>query len=524
MMERKPRTGARWVPVLLLVACGQNAGTQPPFSGGSGQVAGGSSSGSGNVQGGTQSGGDAGLSGGTSPASGGASQSSGGRTQGGGGTSSAGGPSKGGSSNSNGGGVNASGGVAATGCPRACGPTYDQYFDEKKLATLRVKMSSVPTFSAAGHCKPYTWTSAQVVYESPDSMGNVTLDNVGFRLRGSRTQPVQGFKLDMQVLDTPGAQGKRRFADLNRVNILSNEGDHTHMLQCVGYKALRDFGIPAPRCNLMKVYLNDKFYGVLENVEQVNKGYLRRHFGSNSGSLYGGSMSNDGGMKSGNMCTGGFQDSLAKLVYTDDKFTSYSTQYELTHATAQEAEQNLIPMMKCAATAADADFKTCIADWIDVTEWLKLIAAESVMPELQSFTGYYRNYFMYFKADSTSSHQGRFVIWPWDLDTVLNNDKCSPSSCDPLTSVDSLYRSSRAKMVTRLTTVFRAEYCTQLKSFVSDVFKSSLADDFAKVAEPGMAMDPTDSTSAWQTAVSALSTYIPMRASAAQTSINSICQ
>ena len=113
----------------------------------------------------------------------------------------------------------------------------------------------------------------------------------------------------------------------------------------------------------MKVYLNDKYYGLLENVEQVNKGYLRRHFGTNTGSLYGASLSNDGGTKSGATCSGAFQDSLAKLVYTDDKFSSYTTQYQLTNATASDAEQNLIPMLKCAATTADADFKTCISDW-----------------------------------------------------------------------------------------------------------------------------------------------------------------
>lgn len=411
------------------------------------------------------------------------------------------------------------------GCPRACGPSYEQFFDEKKLATLRVKLPGAPpVFQTSGHCKPFSWVAAQMVYESPDALGNVTLENVGFRWRGSRTQIVQGFKLDLQVLDTPGPAGKRRFADLNRVNILSNEDDHTHILQCVGYKALRDFGVPAPRCNLVKVYLNDQYYGLLENVEQVNRGFLRRHFGTNSGSLYGASMSNDGGTKSGSTCTGAFQDSQARLGYIDDKFSSYMSQYQLTSATAADAEQNLIPMLKCGATANDADFQTCISQWLDVTEWLKVIAAESVMPELQSFVGYYRNYYLYFKADSSSPNQGRFVVWPWDLDTSFNQESCSPSSCDPLTAVDSLYRASRAKLVTRLTTVFRSEYCTQLKAFLADVFKPSLVEELAKTAEPGMANDPTDNTAAWQTAVSALTSYIPTRAAAAQISINTICQ
>lgn len=501
--------------LVLLLACIRQEDVPRQAEAGSPGTTGGMSSGGGDSRGGTTGAGGSVASGGAAATSGDANQPSGGAS------ANLGGAPSGGSSGDTG---NGSGGVATLGCPRACGPTYEQYFDEKKVATLRVKLASVPAFAPEGHCKPFIWTNAQVVYESPDSIGNVTLENVAFRLRGSRPQSVQGFKLDLQALDTQSPLGKRRFADLNRVNILSHEGDVTRLLQCASYKALRDFGVPAPRCNLMKVYLNDKFYGVLPNVEQVNRGFLRRRFGTNSGSLYGGSMSNDGGTRSGGTCVGGFEDSLAKLTYTDDKFSSYATQYQLTHATAQEAEQNLIPMLKCGATQADADFKTCIAEWIDVKEWLKLIAAESVMPELQSFTGFYRNYYLYFKADSTSSHQGRFLVWPWDLDSVLNGDKCSPASCDPLTSVSSLYRSSRAKLVTRLTSVFRTEYCTQLKAFVSEVFKPSLVDDFARVVEPAMATDPTDTIGAWQTAVSALRSYIPTRAAAARTSIDGICR
>lgn len=421
--------------------------------------------------------------------------------------------------------VNASGAGGAAGCPRACGPTYDQFFDLKKLATLRVNLPSAPpAFSAADHCAPFSWTSARMTYESPDGLGNVTLENVGFRHRGSRSQPVQGFKLDLQVLDTPGVAGKRRFADLNRVNILSNEGDHTHILQCVGYRAFSAFGIPAPRCNLLKVYVNDQYYGLLENVEQVNRGFLRRHFGTNTGSLYGASMSNDGGTKSGAACTGVFKDSLAKLEYAGDTFSSYANQYQLTSATAAEAEQNLIPMLKCGASATDAEFQACIGDWLDVSEWLKVIAVESILPEMQSFIGYYRNYYLYFRADASSIHKGRFVVWPWDIDTSMNRGKCSPSSCNVLTSVDPSYIGLRAKLVTRLTTVFRAEYCAHMTSFLATVFKPSLVDELARVAEPGMADDPTDTTTAFQTAVSALSTYVTTQTAVAQASIAANCQ
>jgi hypothetical protein len=480
-------------------------------------------------------------SGSSSGAAAGASQSSGGGSANGGsanGGSANGGSANGGSANggsANGGSAGMPAGGAAAGCPRACGPTTDQLFDTNKLATLRVKIAAADLkgyteatwldalWAKWSHCPPFNYLPAEMTYESPDGVGNVTLQKVGIRLRGSHMRgftQTQGLKLDFQVLDTPGPEGKRRFGDLNRLNILSVETDPSHMVQCLAYKAYRDFGVPSPRCNFMKVYVNGNYYGLLEHVEQVNKGYLRRHFGTNKGSLYGASPS------MGECTTGGFKDSLARLEYSGDTFSSYAAQYQLTSATSAEAEQNLIPMLKCgdATQTSDEAFKTCIADWIDVDEWLKVIAVESVLPELESFIGYYRNYYLYFKADATAPHMGRFVVWPWDLDNSFDRGRCTPSNCDVLTAVDSLYRTQRAKLVQRLTTVFRKQYCSALNSFMSTVYKPTLVSDLAKIVEPGIMNEPTVSTTMWQSAVSALQNHITMRSSSAQTTISAACQ
>ncbi|HKO91880.1 MAG TPA: CotH kinase family protein, partial [Polyangiaceae bacterium] len=241
-------------------------------------------------------------------------------------------------------GASSGGAAGATGCPRACGPTFEQFFDDTKLATLRITIDAadLPGFTEATwldalweqwkHCAPFTWVKSSVQYESPDGLGDITLNDVGMRLRGSMkrgTNQIQGFKLDFQVLDTPAAEGKRRFADLNRVNVLSVESDPSHMIQCLAYKMLRDAGVPAPRCNHLKIYVNGEYYGLMQNVEQVNKGYLRRHFGTSASSLYAGSPSM-GDCPSPNT----FKDSQAMFAYSGDSFASYTSQYQLTHASA----------------------------------------------------------------------------------------------------------------------------------------------------------------------------------------------
>ncbi len=493
---------------------------------------GGSSAGGSSTKGGTNAGG----------ASAGGTTAKGGTSSGGtsvGGTTAKGGTSSGGTSA---GGTSATGGastdLAKSQCAGKQGPSYEQFFDNTKLATLKVTLAAADLNGSGAdqwltalwakrtHCSPYSWFKASFSYESPDGIGNVSCVDVGMRLRGSwpqGTTQTQGFKLDMQVLDKTSTT-HRRFADLNRINILSIEDDPSHLLQCANYKMMRDFGIPTPLCNHLKVYVNNQYYGVLENVEQINKGFARRHFGSGEGSLYGASPS-----ASDCPAPNTFLDSAAKLAYSGDSFSGYTSQYQLlAGTTAADAEKDLIPMLKCGdgtQTADDAKFKTCISEWIDVPEWLKLIAVESIMPETQSFVGYYRNYFLYFKPDSSAPHGGRFVIWPWDLDRSLSHLTCYPTSCDPFTAVDSLYgpRNGRAKLVTRLTTVFKADYCTTLKSFLSTGYKTTVIDNMAKVIETSVSGGDSTPT-AWQAEVTKLHDYINSHATSEQSVINTACQ
>ncbi|HET9956677.1 MAG TPA: CotH kinase family protein [Polyangiaceae bacterium] len=424
-------------------------------------------------------------------------------------------------------------GGAAQVCPPACGPSYEAFFNNNEVATLKVYIEGSDLAGHAAsdwlallktkwkHCRPFdNYVRSRVVYEG--SSGKFELSDVGIRLRGSREQPVRGFKLDFQkLLGTATGDARRRFADLNRVNILSIEDDDSHMVQCLAYKALRDFGVQAPRCNHLRVYVNDQFYGLLESVEEADHGrFLRHHWGTSEGLLVEASPSESD-------C--GFSDGKANLEYEGDTSnTTYAAAYKAERGTQADMEKFLFPMFKCAdkdTTPDDAQFKTCISEWLDVQEWLKVIAFESLTPELESFIGYKRNFYLYFHPDATSPRGGRFLVYPWDLDTAFQRQKCYPSNCDPFKSVSSFLgsRGIRPPLVTRLTTVFKTEYCTAMKAYLNDVFKTSLIDDMAKVVEPAMMGDPHASASVWQAEVSKLRSHIDSQKSAMGALITAAC-
>ncbi len=195
-------------------------------------------------------------------------------------------------------GTTGSGGTQGS-CPPACGPSVTDFYDNSKLATIRITFNQADTgtytpaqwldllWSKWNHCPPFDASDLVRVtfqYESPDGKGNAMLSDVGMRLRGSMRRDynqLQGFKLDFQkLLGTATGAARRRFADNNRLNLLSIESDASHMLQCLAYKTKRDFGLPSPYCNHLKVYVNGTYYGLMESVEEPEIGRFQAHHGS----------------------------------------------------------------------------------------------------------------------------------------------------------------------------------------------------------------------------------------------------
>lgn len=433
-----------------------------------------------------------------------------------------------------------------SGCAQeSCGPDADDFFDESKLATLNITFDAAD-LKAFGYTSDqwldllwgkwkfcnsnYTWIPATIEYESPDHKGDVKMERVGVRLRGSKgrgTNAVQGMKLEFKKLipNPPAGQDDRRFADLNQINLLSVEKDKSIMLQCLSYELMRNFGVPAPRCNHLQVVINGEPYGVMQSVEKTNDGpFLRHHFGDNDGGLYGGSTScvleNPYG---------------ASLDYEGDTFTGeYLKSYEIVRGDVGTVEREMLPMFKCGdatATPDDEEFKACISDWIDVDEWLKVIAGESLISQLESFIGARRNVYMYFLPDAAAPHGGRFKVWGWDYDTGLQRTTCNPNvangiGCDPFKSVAKWFDlpGVRPELVTRLTSVFKAEYCQAMQSFLTDVYKPERVDEIAAGLDAAMQDNVSPAYDEWQVEVAHMRDYMDKQLVAQQAIIAEACK
>ena len=247
-----------------------------------------------------------------------------------------------------------------------CGPTSDEFFSNSKLAEVRLTFDPevlkgiVADLRRAGHeekletwldvlwgkwqhCGPYeNFVPVTMEYRSPDGIGNTVLENVGMRLRGTKSRgrnEIPGFKLDFDSLEPPpnADERGRRFGGETKISVLSLEGDHSLMLQCAAYQIMRDYDdVPAPRCNHLKIYVNGEYFALVQNVEEVDDSrFIKRVYKSSQddGALY--------------ACSGGcgYDDSFADLEYYGPTFRGLRDAQEVRAA----------PRRRHAGGGADSD-------------------------------------------------------------------------------------------------------------------------------------------------------------------------
>ncbi len=115
--------------------------------------------------------------------------------------------------------------------------------------------------------------------------GDTVLRDVGLRLKGhSSFQDIDrrpNFSLKLNEFVTG-----QEYRGLNKLVLNNSAEDPGLMREIVAVQLYRDAGLPAPMVTHARVELNGRELGFYLLVEPINKGFLKREFGSASGNLY----------------------------------------------------------------------------------------------------------------------------------------------------------------------------------------------------------------------------------------------
>jgi len=163
----------------------------------------------------------------------------------------------------------------------------------------------------------------------------------------------------------------QRFHGVRKLILDAPDYDFTLLHDRTAMYVFRKLGVAAPCVNNARLVVNGTYYGVYANIERIDRGFLRRHFGAEGeGNLY----------KYG----------MHKGSEVDPDTSDYDT-----YLMAEDL----------AALDASLDLDEAILEW----------AGEAVLPYVDGFWAGSDNFYMY-------HHPTRgFLFIPWDIDDSLEN-------------------------------------------------------------------------------------------------------
>lgn len=220
----------------------------------------------------------------------------------------------------------------------------------------------------------------------------VVFKNVGIRKKGF-VGSIDDNKPSLKLKFDKFTEGQK-FSGLERMTLNNNKSDPAFMKQCITYSLFLKAGLPAPRCNFAHVTINGKTLGVFSHVESVKKRFLKRHFKDNSGALYEGTLSD---------FREGWTNTLE--IKTNTKDTGRSAIEGLT-AALKEPDNKLV---------------AALSKWLDVDQFIRFWAMETLVNHLDGYAGNTNNFFVY--HDPTTQ---KLVFLPWGVDATLLNLNRSP--------------------------------------------------------------------------------------------------
>ena len=233
----------------------------------------------------------------------------------------------------------------------------------------------------------------------PYLMGKVTIDgapvdSVGVRFKGFTSYPTDSDKKPIKIDFNEFVKGKK-YDGLKKLNLNNGTGDPSMQRDVLCYDLLRGLGVKASRTSYSKVYFNGVYWGLYQNIEQIDKVFLKHNFSNGKGNLF----KNKG---------------WSHFEWNGPNPTSYHPPFELKTNEEGDDWSGFVNLMDVLNNASDDNFPVAIEEIFNVDLFLKTLAVDVATNNWDSYLEHGRNWYIY--EDTTS---GVFNWIPWDYNFAL---------------------------------------------------------------------------------------------------------
>ena len=232
-----------------------------------------------------------------------------------------------------------------------------------------------------------------------------TLENVGFRLRGntSRYSQKKSFKISFNEYVSG-----RKYQGVKKINLNGEHNDPTMIREKLYYELWKKSGMVERRTSFTRVYINQNYYGLYTNLEEMDKDWLERVYSDKSGNLY--------------KCT-----YPADLVYHGTNQQTYKNLinstasggrvYELQTNESQDDYSRLVELISAVYQPYDSIFAINVSGILQVDNFLKALALDVATGNWDDYSYNKNNFYLYDNPDNL-----KFDFVTYDPDNTFGVD------------------------------------------------------------------------------------------------------
>ena len=268
------------------------------------------------------------------------------------------------------------------------------------------------------------------------------------------------------------------------LNFSNNFADSSQMREAVSYDIFRQLNVPYARTAFVKLFLtipgkyDRQYIGLYTMVEQVDRNFLQRHFGNDNGLLVKPEGSNG-------------------LPYLDDNWDSYKDRYDPKSGhkgvEGEKAKKQMIAFVKFFNQVEGAEFKKGIENYLDVDEFLRFLAGNAALSNLDSFLSMGHNFYIYLNP---ANNKINFI--PWDLNMAMGGFGMAGGG-EQQTNLSIMHpHSGSSKLIEKLLEI--EEYKQKYRGYLQQLIKGAMNPEklqaqistLEKVTAEAIASEPDD--------------------------------
>lgn len=186
----------------------------------------------------------------------------------------------------------------------------------------------------------------------------------------------------------------------DRLKLANGFRDPSFIREVLSYEIARKY-LPAPKANFAKVYINDDYLGLYTSAEDVDKVFLKEHYGYHKGAMF--KCDPNWRAERPDYCPEGDK---ASLMYLGEDSLCYKGLYEL------KSDQGWSELIRLTKHLQEPDQE--LEALLDIEQTLWMLAFDNVLVNLDSYVGAFsHNYYLY------QDTFGMFHPILWDMNLSL---------------------------------------------------------------------------------------------------------